>query len=91
MMYYMPQEFQNYNRKTKITNMQLFSDYISGWSKEPQWENNYNSFLPFFLLVVGLSYQMQDPTWKTSNEICEMIITIQIRSYLTWIRKILGI
>ena len=28
-----------------------FSDYIPGWSKEPQCENDCGSFLPCFLLV----------------------------------------
>jgi hypothetical protein len=32
--------------------MQSFNDYyILGWSKDPQWENECNSFLPCFLLV----------------------------------------
>ena len=26
------------------TNLQLFSDNRAGWSKEPQWENDYGSF-----------------------------------------------
>jgi hypothetical protein len=31
--------------------MHSFSDCGSGWSKEPQWKNDYGSFLPCFLLV----------------------------------------
>ena len=33
--------------------MKSFSDCKSGWSKEPQWENNCSSFLPYFLLVIS--------------------------------------
>ena len=40
--------------KTK-TNMHSFSDCRSRWSKEPQWQNNCGSFLPCFLLVMGIS------------------------------------
>jgi hypothetical protein len=47
----MPLEFQNYNRRTKKTNLQLFSDFRSGWSKKPQWEHDCGSFLPCFRLV----------------------------------------
>ena len=32
-------------------NPHLFNDCRSGWSKEPQWENECGSFLPCFLLV----------------------------------------
>ena len=37
--------------KSRKTNLQLFSYCIAWWSKEPQWENNCGSFLPFFLLM----------------------------------------
>jgi hypothetical protein len=36
--------------------MQSFIDCKSGWSKEPQWENNCVSFLPCFLLVLAYKY-----------------------------------
>ena len=39
--------------KSRKTNMQLFSDCRAWWSKEPQWENDYGSFLPCFLLVLA--------------------------------------
>ena len=32
--------------------MHSFRDCRSGWSKEPQWKNDYGSFLPCFLLVL---------------------------------------
>ncbi len=34
--YNTPQNFQNLSYKTKKKNLQLFSNYRSGWSKEPQ-------------------------------------------------------
>jgi hypothetical protein len=53
----MPLEFQTFSHKTKKTNLQSFSDCRSGWSKEPQWENDYGSFLPCFLLVkIGFNW-----------------------------------
>ena len=33
--------------------MQLFSDCIAGWAKELQWENDYGSFLQWFILEGG--------------------------------------
>jgi hypothetical protein len=42
--YYTPQNFWNYNRKTEKKNLQSFNSHRSGWSKEPQWENNCGSF-----------------------------------------------
>jgi hypothetical protein len=48
----MPPISQNFSCKTKKTNLQSFSDCRSGWSKEPQWENDYGSFLPCLLLVM---------------------------------------
>ena len=39
--------------KSRKTNLQLFSDYIALWSKEPQLENYCGSFSPCFLLVFG--------------------------------------
>jgi hypothetical protein len=51
--YEKPPKFQNESRKTKKTNPRSFSDCRSRWSKEPQWENDYGSFLPCFLLVRG--------------------------------------
>jgi hypothetical protein len=36
--------------KTK-KKLQSFNDYIAGWSKEPQWENDNGSFLQWFLQV----------------------------------------
>jgi hypothetical protein len=46
--YYMPHEFQNYNHKIKKTNLQLFTDCRSWWSKEPQQENDCGSFFTMF-------------------------------------------
>ena len=37
--------------KWRKKNLQLISDCRAGWSKEPQWENDYGSFLHSFLLV----------------------------------------
>jgi hypothetical protein len=56
----MSPEFQYYNRKTKKTNLQSFSDCRLRWSKEPQWENDCGSFLPCFLLVfVSLDIELK--------------------------------
>jgi hypothetical protein len=46
--YYMPPKFQNFSHKRKKKNLQSFSDCRSGWSKEPQWENNYGFFFAMF-------------------------------------------
>ena len=41
--------------KPRQTNLQLFSNCIAWWSKEPQWENDCGSFWPCFLLVIVCS------------------------------------
>jgi hypothetical protein len=49
--------------------MHSFSDCISGWSKEPQWENDCGSFLPCFLLVP------LKPQWKSAMDRLKYIDT----------------
>ena len=54
--YHTPPKNKICSRKLEIKILQLFSDCRSGWSKEPQWENNCGSFLPCFLLVEGVDF-----------------------------------
>jgi hypothetical protein len=49
----MPPKFKNCNHKTKKEKLMVVSDCTSGWSKEPQWENDHGSFLQYFLLVLS--------------------------------------
>ena len=52
-------KFELLNQKT---NLQLFNECRSGWSKESQWTNDYGSFLPCFLLVCILVIKL----WLTN-------------------------
>ena len=47
--------------------MPSFTDCRSGWSKEPQWENDCGSFLPCFLLVATQQINLPVPEGCTDQ------------------------
>jgi hypothetical protein len=79
--------------------MQSFSDCRSGWSKEPQWENDCGSFLPCFLLVpIGLECEIENivvwlecvlKVWPSWRKACGKFICIEGRLSKNFLDSIL--
>ena len=66
--------------KRKKENLQLFNDCRLGWSKDPQWENDWIVFLHSFLLVM---FTRCTPNRNTKGAISDTIIVEEGMSHCT--------